>query len=584
MKRVNTFVAMGSKEQESKEKKAEGSEETAKGSRKKMLGRKREGKHQQQESSKKQRIEEDKESDEVEEVSEDDEGELLKHLVIKKDEDIAIDAIPLATKLPVIVDYKLHKEDREDLEVLWRIVKAKYSDTRPKDEFERVLWGDLKVMFEPDSTSDVWRMLQGYRVTIWKLIDSSGVYFVRNLKIQKLNIKFRGGLLRLERLQGHLRILMHSVERAITTDASLDASQDSDNIIRTQTMSMPNVNIPQGMDTGGSPRRQETMGVLLLRLDNVPPTPHDSPLSGGYTPEVESSDDLDEEDASKQGRNDDKTKPMFKDSDFDVLDDAIEDVDGGDAEQITTTRPSHVSTAGQVSTARPEVSAFTPYTPPTTTVFDDEDVTMAMAQTLIKMKEEKAKEKGVVIKNIEDLSRPVKLITTLQSHLKIDPKDKGKSVLVEEEPKKVKIRDQGLAQIESDAELAQRLHEEELAYLMKFKPELMLMPCLLQISNKKREREQFTIEERAQFLVETIATQRKFRAAQRAIEIRRKTHEEVHGLYERQQKRDQDFIPVDSEKEAQKSGKRLKRVTGSYTTQKSPKKPKVIKSTKDVTE
>ncbi|GJV22451.1 hypothetical protein Tco_1371471 [Tanacetum coccineum] len=159
-------------------------------------------------------MEEDKESDEVEEVSEDDEGELLKHLVIKKDEDIAIDAIPLATKLPVIVDYKLHKEgmlvhyqliradgsskryssmirmlqgiDREDLEVLWRIVKAKHNDTRPEDEFERVLWGDLKVMFEPDTTSDVWRMLQGYRVTIWKLIDSSGVHFVS----RKVNERF----------------------------------------------------------------------------------------------------------------------------------------------------------------------------------------------------------------------------------------------------------------------------------------------------------------------------------------------------------------------------------------------------------
>ncbi|GJT21723.1 hypothetical protein Tco_0891660 [Tanacetum coccineum] len=163
---------MGSEEQESKEKKAKGSEETAKGSRKKMLRRKRAGKQQ----------------------NEDVEGELLKHLVIKKDEDIAIDAIPLATKLPMIVDYKLHKEgmlvhyqliradgsskryssmirmlqgiDREDLEVLWRIVKAKHNDTRPEDEFKRVLWGDLKVMFELDTTSDVWRMLQGYRVAI----------------------------------------------------------------------------------------------------------------------------------------------------------------------------------------------------------------------------------------------------------------------------------------------------------------------------------------------------------------------------------------------------------------------------------
>ncbi|GJT41123.1 hypothetical protein Tco_0940988 [Tanacetum coccineum] len=44
--------------------------------------------------------------------------------------------------------------------------------------------------------------------------------------------------------------------------------------------------------------------------------------------------------------------------------------------------------------------------------------------------------------------------------------NKGKGVLVEEEPEKpekVKRRDQGLAQIESDAELAQRLHAEEIA-------------------------------------------------------------------------------------------------------------------------
>ncbi|GKB65212.1 hypothetical protein Tco_0921398, partial [Tanacetum coccineum] len=45
--------------------------------------------------------------------------------------------------------------DREDLEALWRLVKIKYGDIRPEDEFERVFWGDLKVMFEPDIRSDV---------------------------------------------------------------------------------------------------------------------------------------------------------------------------------------------------------------------------------------------------------------------------------------------------------------------------------------------------------------------------------------------------------------------------------------------
>ncbi|GJU49204.1 hypothetical protein Tco_1218759 [Tanacetum coccineum] len=167
-------MAMGSEVQESKEKKEEGREETAKGSRKKMLRRKRAGKEQTVRILKNKKVEEEKESDEVDEV---DEAELKKLLVIKKDEDISIDVMHLPTKLPVIIDYKLHKEgmlvhyqliradgsskrhssmikgfffflqgiDREDLEALWRIVKAKYGDTRPENEFERVLYGDYKL-------------------------------------------------------------------------------------------------------------------------------------------------------------------------------------------------------------------------------------------------------------------------------------------------------------------------------------------------------------------------------------------------------------------------------------------------------
>ncbi|GJZ54405.1 hypothetical protein Tco_0609290 [Tanacetum coccineum] len=86
-----------------------------------------------------------------EQVEEDDEAELKKHLVIKKDDDIAIDVIPLATKPPVIVDYKLLKEG------------IMHGDIRPEDEHERVLWADFKVMFEPDIRSKVWRDLQGDR-------------------------------------------------------------------------------------------------------------------------------------------------------------------------------------------------------------------------------------------------------------------------------------------------------------------------------------------------------------------------------------------------------------------------------------
>ncbi|GJZ30659.1 hypothetical protein Tco_0575706 [Tanacetum coccineum] len=44
----------------------------------------------------------------------------------------------------------LQNINKEDLETLWKLVKAKHGNTRPEEAYERVLWGDLKVMFEPD--------------------------------------------------------------------------------------------------------------------------------------------------------------------------------------------------------------------------------------------------------------------------------------------------------------------------------------------------------------------------------------------------------------------------------------------------
>ncbi|GJX51722.1 hypothetical protein Tco_0278567 [Tanacetum coccineum] len=304
-----------------------------------------------------------------------------------------------------------------------------------------------------------------------------------------------------------------SLERAITTDASLDAAQDSDNIFKTQSTVVPNVDIPQGIDTGGSPKRQETMGggytpgsdesrmkldelitlctkllkqvldlekekdaqaveILNLKkrvkkLERKRKSSISHPRRRKYRQVKTSSDDgLDEKDASKQGRRSDKIKPMFKDKDFEELDDHMENVKEETVDAATT----GVSTvSAPVSTAGVTISTAEPRTPPTTTtVFDDEDVTMAMAQTLIKMKEHKAKEKGVAITDVEDSSRtvrPVRSITTLQPLPTIDHKDKGKGVLVEKELVKTKRSDQGDLQIQADADLAQRLHEEELAEL-----------------------------------------------------------------------------------------------------------------------
>ncbi|GJU05310.1 hypothetical protein Tco_1121740 [Tanacetum coccineum] len=186
IKRVNTFVDMNTELVKGNKTKAEGSS-------------KRAGNELEQEKAKKQKGDDQEES------------KMKRHIKIVKDDEVAIDAIPLATKPPVIVDYKVDKDgrmgyfkliradgslkryssmikmlqgiDREDLETLWKLVKAKYKNTRPEDDYERVLWGDLKVMFEPDIKSDVCRNLQGYKVTVWKLFDNCGVHFVRFINL-----------------------------------------------------------------------------------------------------------------------------------------------------------------------------------------------------------------------------------------------------------------------------------------------------------------------------------------------------------------------------------------------------------------
>ncbi|GJS29392.1 hypothetical protein Tco_0490012 [Tanacetum coccineum] len=75
------------------------------------------------------------------------------------------------------------------------------------------------------------------------------------------------------------------VVRATTTAASLDAAQASGNITKTQSMAMSNdplsLKIGSGVNTPGSDEERIERQELT---DNIPPTPHDSPLSGGYTP------------------------------------------------------------------------------------------------------------------------------------------------------------------------------------------------------------------------------------------------------------------------------------------------------------
>ncbi|GKC73794.1 hypothetical protein Tco_1119677 [Tanacetum coccineum] len=107
---------------------------------------------------KQRKVEEEKESEEVEK---DDEVELKKLLLHKEGMLVHYELIRAdgSSKRYSSMIKMIQGIDREDLEALWRIVKAKYGNTMPKDDFERVLYGDLRVMFEPDIKSNVWRML-----------------------------------------------------------------------------------------------------------------------------------------------------------------------------------------------------------------------------------------------------------------------------------------------------------------------------------------------------------------------------------------------------------------------------------------
>ncbi|GJZ36681.1 hypothetical protein Tco_0582872 [Tanacetum coccineum] len=136
---------------------------------------KRSGEELEQESTKKQKVDEDKDIAELQSLME----------VIPDEEEVAIDAIPLATKSPTIVDRKIYKEgkksyyqivradgksqmymifshmlksfSREDLEDLYKLVKDKYKSTRPVEDLDLLLLGDLKTMFDPHVDDTVWK-------------------------------------------------------------------------------------------------------------------------------------------------------------------------------------------------------------------------------------------------------------------------------------------------------------------------------------------------------------------------------------------------------------------------------------------
>nr|GEV45835.1 hypothetical protein [Tanacetum cinerariifolium] len=138
--------------------------------------------------------------------------ELKRHLqIVPNDEDdVYTESTPLVRKGP-IVDYKIYNEnkkpyfkikradglhqlylsflsmlrnfDKENLEVLWKLVKERFATTNPKNFFDDFMLITLGAMFKkPDIQAQIWknqRSVHGQaKVKSWKLLESCGVQII----------------------------------------------------------------------------------------------------------------------------------------------------------------------------------------------------------------------------------------------------------------------------------------------------------------------------------------------------------------------------------------------------------------------
>ncbi|GJY47481.1 hypothetical protein Tco_0436544 [Tanacetum coccineum] len=65
--------------------------------------------------------------------------------------------------------------DREDLNAVYKLVMDKYQNEVPEG-FDRVLWGDLMIMFNPNDEDEFLNTQQDWNIVSWKLHRSSGVH------------------------------------------------------------------------------------------------------------------------------------------------------------------------------------------------------------------------------------------------------------------------------------------------------------------------------------------------------------------------------------------------------------------------
>ncbi|GKA28097.1 hypothetical protein Tco_0714265 [Tanacetum coccineum] len=172
------------------------SSKKAGGSRKKTLARKRAGEKQSKEGAKRQKTEYEKEKE-----------ELRLSLKITTNDDSEVYYEPLSRKYPIVsweyqllgktgdkdmevykltradgsssyhgdIQAFLRRLDRQDLNDLYSLVQERFQTTSLEGH-DLLLWGDLKMMFDPDESNELWMNQLDWKLMKWKLHENCGVH------------------------------------------------------------------------------------------------------------------------------------------------------------------------------------------------------------------------------------------------------------------------------------------------------------------------------------------------------------------------------------------------------------------------
>ncbi|GJT28172.1 hypothetical protein Tco_0908447 [Tanacetum coccineum] len=291
-----------------------------------------------------------------------------------------------------------------------------------------------------------------------------------------------------------------------------------------------------GVNTPGSDEERLEQDDLT---DFIPPTPYDSPLSGGHTPKViRIAQELVIQKLKKKVKRLGKIlrarTPGMKLLKIGISKRKSLDKENG---RNTIEHGDTINTASiNVSaTGSSNVSAADPSTSNAGDIFEDK--MMIIDDTLVAIRNIRPRTTSVVISDVEEEPRRTTPVPTVQSQ------DKGKGKMVEPEPT---LKNPIKTQIQRDVEIAQKLFEEEQAQFegeqrtarekaieQEAKDAALIEQMediqaridadeLLAERLQLEEREQFTIKEKSRILVEMIVERKRFFAAQRAEQIRNK--------------------------------------------------------------